>query len=403
MRTFEYTGYDRQGHAAKGLIEAFDLKDAREKLSHKGILARQVNPAGQLILRWWKRGGRVFTLETRAMVYRELAAVLSAGIPLANALAIMIDSPELGENRPLLAGIRDRVREGVSFADALAAASPHVTPFEKSAVETGERAGSLEVVLESIAMYLEDRQRLRERIQTALIYPVIIILLSAIIGILMLGYMLPAFQSLFAEAGLEVPSITRWTMGMGRIAIWLAIFMVPTVLLGLLWCGRRVRSDREFRVKLDRLIFKLPLIGRAYTALVGLRFSRTLSVLLKSGVSLIEGMHMAGRSTGSPWIDVLMEKEVEKVRHGGGFPESIAEIPPLSESLPAWIRAGEASGDLTGMLENSGARFQRQWERMLSRFIALIEPVLIIIIGLFVLMLALSILLPILTLNQTLG
>ncbi len=402
MRTFEYTGYTQEGQGARGLIEALDLKEAREKLARQGVLARQVNPAGQHAFRKGFRRRAAFGTEIRATLYRELGAILRAGIPLSGALALLIESPELGENRTRLAGLRDRVRDGESFAEALAAASPQVTSFEKAAIETGERAGTLETVLESMALYLEDRHRLRERFLTALIYPAVILVLSLIIGVLMLAYMLPAFQNLLAEAQLDVPLITRITMGFGRVVMVLAVLLAFLVPVGVIGCVRRMRSDPDFRVMVDRQMFRLPVAGRAYAALSGLRFARTLAILLRSGVPLLEGLRMAGRATGSPWIDTLIKQEAERVRQGGSLPDSVARVPPLSMSLPGWIRAGEASGDLAGMLENAGIRFQRQWEHMLSRLMATMEPVLIVLVGLFVLLLAVSILLPIMSLNRML-
>jgi type II secretory pathway component PulF len=147
-------------------------------------------------------------------------------------------------------------------------------------------------------------------------------------------------------------------------------------------------------------LFRTPLVQRGYSALVNLRFARTLSLLLGGGVSLVDGVILAGRATGSAWVARLAESGAEALRHGKNLAEAVRAIEPLSASLPGWIQAGEASGKLENLLENAGDRYQQQWDRLISRGLSVLEPLLILAVGLFVLLIALSILLPVMSLNQ---
>ncbi len=403
MITYEYKGFDSAGAVSRGLIEALDLKEAREKLATRGILAEKIDPAGRRRhlggLRVLEQG---FNLEARAALYREVGTLVRAGLPLAHALEVLIQAPELGENRSRLAGVRDRIRDGSSLARALADAGKEVTPFELAVIEVGERAGTLDEVLGRLAAFLEEQQRLQERVQTALVYPFIVFLIACCVGALMLGVMIPRIGSLLVETNIPLPLITRSMIFLGKWILPLGIPALVLLALAVYFERRRVAGDAEQQVLWDRQLFRLPLWGRGYTALVNLRFARTLTLLLSGGVSLVEGLGLAGRATGSPWVGRLAEQGSESLRHGKSLADVVRAIPPLSGSLPGWLQAGEASGKLEELLANAGDRFQQQWERLVSRSLSVLEPVLILVVGGFVLVVALSILLPVLSLNRTL-
>ena len=157
-----------------------------------------------------------------------------------------------------------------------------------------------------------------------------------------------------------------------------------------------------FRCALDRFYFRLPLIGRGYAIVANLRCVRTLAIMLKGGVGLVDALPLAGRSTGSAWVASLMEREADAVRHGSSLADAIRRVPPLAVSLPAWIQAGEASGALEKLLETAGDAFQHQWNRFATRTLSWLEPALIFLIGLFVLLVTLSVLLPIVSMNKML-
>ncbi len=402
MRTFEYKGYSTGGEARRGLIEALDLKDAREKLSHQGVLAESVNPAGEA-RRWvWRRRDVLFTLDTRAAFYRELASILSAGLPLSGALTLLVDAPEMGNNRSLIAGIRDRIGEGKPMAEAMASVSPRVTAFEKAVVSTGERSGRLDEVLNRLADFLEEERKLRDRLLSALLYPAIILALSIVVGMAMLIFMLPAFQNLLQETGLDMPWITRAVMGVAGVGAWAVPGLLILGLAGGWWFRRQWRDNPEFRVAMDRRLYRIPVYRSFAAVLANIRFTRTMSMLLDSGLPLLDAMGQSAQASGSPWIGYLVDREIESVRHGASLSDALSRIPPLSGTLPGWVRAGEASGELQAMLKHAADRSQQVWDRWITRTMTMIESGLVIAVGLMVFILALSIILPILSLNQAL-
>jgi general secretion pathway protein F len=394
LKTFEYKGFDSAGRSSKGLVEAVSLKEAREKLKQGGILAERVTVTGKKL---------AFSAEKRAMMYRELSALLGAGLPLVKALDNLIQSPEMGEARSLMAGVRDSVREGTSLAQALSDASSSVTAFERAIIEAAERTATVEMMLERLASFIEEQERLRERVQGALIYPSIVVTVGVCVAIVMLGLLVPRARDILAGGNTPLPVLTSIMLGVGRF---LAIAGLPLIAAAagvIYWFRGRLRNDVDYRRLWDARLFGFPIIGKGYVILSNLRFSRTLAVLIHGGVSLIDGLVLAGRATGSPWIARLIEAQAETVRHGGTLSDAVRNVPPLSATLPAWIQTGEASGEIERLLTSASQRYQDQWDRYISRCLSFVEPILILLIGGFVLLVTISVLLPVLSMTKAVG
>lgn len=399
MKTFAYKAFDARGRRTRGLVEADGLKDARERLTARGLLPETLSPVasvrGRRAARWRKA-------DARSAVYRELAALLRAGLPLSQGIDILIESPELEPLRPALAGVRDRVREGASPADAFEGTGS-LTPFESAAMQAGQRAGALGDALSRLAGFMEEQTRIRSRVRSALVYPVFVGVVALAIAIGMLGFMLPAFARIFEEARIPLPPLTRMVLAAGSMAGTLGL-PVAAMAAAAVWIGRRrARSSPAFRARVERALTHIGPVGGPWTALAGMRFARTFSLLLRGGVPLLETIRLSGRATGSAWVEAEIEREIESVRHGGRFADAIRRVEPLRATLASWARAGEAGGDLPGMLDIAASRCEESWDRALTRSMALLEPLLILVLGALVFVLALAILLPILSLNQGMG
>ena len=400
MQTFEYKGFDGAGRTCKGLIEALDIKQAREKLAGDGLFTENIVPAGELKSTRFIFRTTAFSVDERTMFYRELVALLHAGLPLVTALDVLILSPDMGATRPILAALRDKIKEGASLAVALADASRTVSSYEKAVIAAGERAASLDTVLERLADFLDEQARLRDRFVTALIYPAIIFVVAIAIAIGLLGFGIPRIGNLLTEdSHFTLPLLTRCMIGFGNLFMYAGLPVLALALAGGVLWWRTLARDPEKASDFNRRLFGLPLIGPGYAILVSLRFARTLALLINGGVSLIDSLPLAGKATGSCWVADRVAAEADAVRHGRTLADMLRRIPPFG-SLPGWVQVGEASGALTRMLDSAADRLQQQWDRFLTRKMNMLEPVLILIIGVFVLLVVLAVLLPILTLNQ---
>lgn len=399
MTTFDYKGFDAAGRPQSGLIEAADPKDARKRLAARGILPETLQAAGGSAARR-AAPKSAFVADVRTMFYRELAALLGSGVALVPALDVILQAPELDQARTLLAAVRDAVREGRPLNAALAAASPQVTPFEQSVMEVGERTGGMAEALERLAGFLEEQEKLREKLVTALLYPAVVVSLAVIIGGLVLAFMLPLVGRMFAEAHLELPLLTRVLLASGRAAGLALLLLAVAGMGGVAVFRRRLRTDAALRLRVDRKLFSVPLVGAGWRNLASLRFVRVLGLLLERGVGLIESVPLAGRASGSAWLADCARRETEAMGQGKPLVEVIRGIRPLHPSLAAWVQAGEAGGNLIGLLDNAAQRFQQRWERLASRGMLVLEIGLTVAVGLFVALIALAVLLPVLQMNK---
>jgi general secretion pathway protein F len=376
------------------MVEALTVKNAREKLAAAGILAERLHPTGRRIR---------FPVQHRSMVYRELSALLGAGLPLIRAFDNLLASPELESDHSLLAGIKDRLRDGLTLAAAIGESSASISAFETAIIEAAERSASVEVMLERLADFLDEQEQTREKVQTALLYPLIVLTVGVCVAILMLGLLLPRARTIMAAGNAPMPALTQFMLGLGaQLARWGLLILAALAAAGG-FVRHKLRTDSRWQVRWDQALFRVPMFGRGYAILVNLRFARTLAILLRGGVSVIEGSLLAGKATGSIWVNELVRREAETVRHGGTLADALRRVPPLARSMPGWVQTGEASGSLDRLLDSAGKRCQAQWDRFVTRSLSLLEPVLILVIGGFVLLVTISVLLPILSLTKGVG
>jgi general secretion pathway protein F len=397
MKTFSYRGYARDGARARGMVEALDLKDAREKLAARGILTESVEPASGS--RAGRRGRAHFDGYRRAAFYREFAALARAGVPVVAALELLLETQPDARHAPILAEMRDRIREGASPADALRRAIPDAAGFEIALLEAGQRSGRLGEVSDHLAAYLEDEYRIRDSLHSALIYPALVLALALAIAVVMVMALLPRLGTLFGESGIQLPALTRALIWLGQEGQLLAIFAIVLPPALLLW-GRAIWRQPGSRSGIERLLARWPVVGSGIRLAAAIRFTRTLAILIRGGVPLVESLPLAGRASGNRSLELAVRQGAADVRQGRQVAAMLAECPLIGELLPPWYRAGEAAGDLPGMLEQAARRFQTQWETLLQRAVRLAEPALIVIVGMFVLLIALGILMPMLALNR---
>ncbi len=391
MMTFEYRGLDAAGKVCRGLLEAAEVKQARAELLRRGIMAEKIAAVSGA-------AGRPFNAAARALLYRELALLLQSGLPLVEALEVMLHAPDLQRERAAIAEVRDRVKGGESLAQA--ASAWRADAGEGAVLAAGERAAALADVLERLAGLLEDQRHWRERALTALLYPAVVAGLAALITVGLLGVALPRFGRLMAEARIELPAFTRAMLRAGDAVMLAAPLLALAGGLAYWLWRRRLRADAAAACRWEGRLLAMPFIGPSRACLAALRFTRTLEMLLAGGIPLVEALPLAGNSTGNRWLAEQVRLAAEDLRHGASLAAVLERIPPLGALLGGWIGVGESGGMLERVLRHAGERLQRRWERITARRLALLEPALILAVGVVVLLTALAVLLPIMRLNQ---
>lgn len=399
MTTFHYQAFDASGKTRRGLVEAADPRQARKKLAARELFAERLEPAGNVRRKIF--GGHNLSPDARATVYRELGAALRAGITLERALDMLIETPETGRASVCLAAARDKIKDGVSTAAAFADALPGIRGHEIALIEAGEKTATLDSSLDKLADFLDEQVKTRASVISVMLYPAFILALGVVIATGLLGFAVPRITRLLQESGqTALPPLTRAVSAFGAAAARWGPVLILAAVAALLWFRDRARKNPSLSMEFDRLLFRLPLYGRGYALLARLRFCRALAVLLAGGTPAVEAMLLAGKATGSRWLESEIARQAEAVRHGEAISQALRRIPPFSVDLCNWVEMGEAAGTLPRMLENAAQRFRGKWEIFVARAHALLEPVLILAVGGFVFIIVLATLLPIISLNS---
>jgi len=393
--TFTYVAYTKDGKSRKGRVEGLHAKDVRETLMSEGLYAREVVELSA-------KSGRKLSRTGRGMFYRETAALLRAGLPLDRALELLSETPLFRNAGQMPSVVRDRVREGMPFSQALAALLPDVSGTEEAVLAAGEASGRLPEVTEELADTLDQESELVEQIRAALLYPLVVTILAVGVLGLLVGFLLPVYEELLTDMGRDLPPLTRGVLAVGRgVRHPLGVLMLIVGVLAIVLTLRRARAHPE--TFLSRRRFSLPVLGALWSSLVRTRFSRTLALLLEGGLQLPQAILQASAATGSAWLQEEGREMAERVSQGERFADALEGQSILGVDLPGWVRAGEASGDLVNLLRHASRSHQRAWSRGLNRALAMLEPLLIVTVGILILLVALAVLLPMIQLNQGLG
>lgn len=398
MAGFSYEALDARGHRQHGVLESDTARQARSVLRERGLLPVAVTPieTDKAVRR--ARDRRLRTAELSLMT-RQLATLFDAGLTVDASLSAAIEQNSNPRVRELLAGVRANVLAGESLGASMRA-YPHAFPeIYSTLVAAGEHSGNLGVVMLRLADYLDERHALQTKVALAFIYPAIISLVSLAVVIGLLTYVVPQVVTVFQASGQTLPWLTRALIAVSefvRASAWLWLLFAVAVIVML----RRLYRQPRWRVKFDRWLLTVPLIGPLQRAVNTARVASTLGILVGGGVPLLNALQAAGGVLSNAPMRNALENALRGVREGSSLARALAasgEFPPLMVHL---IANGEASGRLETMLERVARQQTRELEARVAVLTAVLEPALILIMGLFVLLIVLAILLPIFEMNQ---
>ncbi len=402
MGAFEYTALDSTGKQRKGVMEGDAPRQIRQQLREKGYSPLTVVEVKQKESRQSKQ---LFTLQRGisatdlALITRQFATLARSGMPLDESLRAVSQQTEKPRIRNVILGVRSRVLEGHTLADAFSD-FPQIFPdLYRSTVAAGEQSGRLDMILERLADYTENRQAMIQKTMLALIYPSFLIIAAVGIVIVLLAYVVPQVVQVFDNIGQELPVLTRALIALSAAIREYGIVGAIVLAVGIFSFRFAVKHDGPKR-HYHRMLLKLPLLGRLIRGLNSARFARTLSILTASGVPVLEGLRIAAEVLSNLPMREAVSDAANMVREGGGIAVALDKsryFPPMTIHL---IASGESSGDLEGMLERAAGSQEREVETLISAVMSIFEPVLLLLMGGVVLLIVLAILLPIFDLNQ---
>jgi general secretion pathway protein F len=337
-----------------------------------------------------------------ALVTRQLATLIGAALPIEEALRAAAAQSRQPRIQSMLIAVRAKVLEGHSLANALGSFPAAFPELYRATVAAGEHAGHLAPVLEQLADYTEQRQQSRQKIQMALLYPVILMLASlGIVGFL-LGYVVPDVVRVFVDSGQTLPALTRGLILLSELVkAWGAVVIVLAV-LGVIAFRRALRNE-DVRRRWHAFLLRLPLIGGLIAATETARFASTLAILVRSGVPLVEALAIGAEVVSNRIIRTDVANATQRVREGGSLSralEASRQFPPMMLHM---IASGERSGELDQMLARTARNQENDLAATIGLMVGLFEPFMLVFMGAVVLVIVLAILLPILSLNQLVG
>lgn len=401
MGAFEYTALDGAGKEKKGVVEGDTARHVRQLLRERELLPLQVSEVAE------KESTRQASFSLRrgisagelALVTRQLATLVQSGLPLEESLQAVAEQTEKARTKSILLGVRSRVMEGHTLADGLTDFPQAFPEIYRATVAAGEQSGHLDAVLERLADYTESRQALSQRVTNALIYPIVLVVMSLAIISFMLAYVVPKVISVFENTDAELPLLTRILIGTSDFVRdwWWALALGGVVAAVGIW---QLLKQEKPRRRYHRLLLRLPIVGRLTRGLNTARFTRTLSILASSGVPVLEALRISGEVVVNVPMREAVAEASTRIREGGAIGKSLAVsglFPPMTVHL---ISSGEASGELDAMLAKAAANQEREMDGLIGTLIGIMEPALIVFMGGVVLLIVLAILLPVFEMNE---
>ena len=407
MAEFDYLAIDTRGRETRGHVSAPSLDDARVLLDRKRLFVVKVEPGSgppprgtPLLsdLRFGKRrmNGKQLTLFTRQL------ATLNRVSPLEESLRTITRQTEKPQVREVIETVHAGVVEGRRLAEAMGREPKSFPPLYRAMVSAGESSGSLPTILDRLSVLLERQAEIRGKIITTLAYPAVLAVVAVFVVTALMMFVVPQVVAQFDTVGQQLPLLTRMVMGLSAFLVgwWWAILIVVAALVALAW---RALKHPAIRLAVDTRLLRLPLLGRLLRDLHAARMARTLSTMVASRLPLLDGLVLTAGTIHNRRLRLASDEIVESIRGGGSLSAAMRRtgvFPPLLVYLAA---SGEAAGQLDTMLERAADYLEREFDRFTATAMAMLEPLIIVVMGGVVATIVLSILLPILQLNTFAG
>ena len=402
MTAYRYRALNPSGKIVKGVLEGDSERQVRAALRGKELrpvdVAEANKPQGE---RGGLRLSRLFTrvsVSDLALITRQLATLVDSNMPIDEALQAAAQQSRSARIKGMLLQVRSRVAEGYTLAYAMGEFPQVFNEMYCAMVKAGEHAGFLGPVLEQLADYTEQRQYTSQKLSNAMIYPFILTGVAvSVIGLLM-AFVVPKLVGIFAHSQKELPMLTQVLISTSDFVrdygLWVLVGLVAVVLL-----FRRLLRDKGRRRRWHQLLLGTPGISRLLTAVDTARFASTLSILMASGVPLLESLRIAGEVLTNLVLREQSAEVAERVQEGGSLNRAMQQSGRFPPMMVHMVASGEASGELETMLARSATNQERELEMTLTRAMALFEPLMVVVMGGLVLLIVLAILLPIFDLN----
>jgi general secretion pathway protein F len=405
MPVYEYTALDINGKTTSGIIDAESAPAARQKLRAVKTFPISIHEMAKTLDKKETESTQVFSFMNRVkpseitMTTRQLATLVGAGFPLVSAIDALIPQTKSNAFKKVLARIKNAIIEGNSFAAALSLYPGTFSSLYTNMVKAGEASGTLEIVMNELADITEKQQALKNKIRTAMAYPVLMSFIGVAVLFFLITFIVPNITSIFEEMNQVLPLPTRMLINLSAFfkSYW---WILLVIFIGLLLLFRSIHKTAGGRHFIDKTLLKLPVVGQISQKLAIARFARTLGSLLENGVSMLTSLEIVKNIAGNSLIADAIDSAGLEVSKGIGLGNSLSASKAFPDLSIQMIQVGEQSGDLEKMLEKIASVYESEVETSVLSMTSLLEPVMILVMGVIFGFMVLSICLPIFEMNQ---
>nr|WP_317199501.1 type II secretion system inner membrane protein GspF [uncultured Psychrobacter sp.] len=399
MPAYHYKALDDQGSMKKGLLEGDSARQVRQQLRDKAwtpVEVNAVNDSQQSKSRYKKPSAYELALLTR-----QLSVLLAAGIPLEETLAAVAKQSPKTHIKSLMLAVRAHVLEGLSLARALQQAASF-PPLYIATIAAGEKSGHLDLILNQLADYTENRFALQKKIQGAMVYPIVLMVMAVAVIIGLMSFVVPKIVKVFEQSEQALPLITQVVLTLSNVITqwwWLMLL----VLAGASFLFYRFAQTQAGKLTIDSIVLKLPILARLSKGLNAARFASTLAILVRSGVPLIEALHIGAAVATNLHIQQTIITAADRVTEGASLSsqlEKSAYFPPMMVQM---IKSGENSGELENMLSRAANMQEAEATNFISTLLSLLEPLMLVFMGVIVMIIVMAVMLPIVNMNDLAG
>lgn len=405
MPAFSYEAVDEQGKDSHGVIEADSPRAARAMLRSRGLVPMQIEAVqaaeGQNV-HWLKRDlwpSRAYNAASLAILTRQLAGLVSAGLPIERVLTVLADDTEDKRRQRVVVGLRAEINAGASLAKAMSQFPREFDPTYRAVIAAGEQSGELARVLESLAADLEEALALRAKLMGAALYPAVVTVVAIAIVIFLLGTVVPQVAEVFTGSKRALPVLTVMMLALSEAVrawgLW-ALLLVSGGSVAL----RQALKNQAARLAFDAAWLRLPLIGRLTRGYNAARFAATLAMLAAAGVPILRALQAAADTLNNRAMQHDAREALVLVREGAPLASALAAHPRFPSLLTLFARLGEQTGTLPTMLQRAAVQLSGEVQRRALQLATILEPLLIVVMGGMVMLIVLAVLLPIIELNQ---
>lgn len=399
LESYIWEGKDRRGNKSKGELTGPNLALVKAQLRKQGIIPDKVKKKPKPLF----GGSKKITPFDIAMLTRQMATMMKAGVPLVQSFDIVTDGLENKGLQDLVMTIRNEISSGTSFAGALRKHPKHFDDLYCNLVDSGEKAGALEKMLDRIATYLEKTELLKKKVKKAMTYPIAVVVVAIVVTAILLVKVVPQFESLFQGFGAELPVFTQMVV---RLSEWMQTwwFVVLLGIVGTIFLFKEAnRRSQKFSDTVDKYILKIPVMGEIIDKSAVAKFGRVLSTTFAAGVPLVDALDSVAGATGNAVYRDAIQRIKNDVSSGTQLQASMREqgvFPVMAVQLTA---IGEESGNLDEMLEKVAEHYEGVVDDMVDNLTALMEPMIMSVLGVLVGGLIIAMYLPIFQMGQVVG